>query len=254
MATSQIYKTSIVLAGLLASCSKSGPPYVQFVNGFDFDVTAKITNTSGTTSVVIPAHGRVGADLSGDNTIELQTATGTVMESKQYTFATGDKRKKHCQEYVNVLGSAAIIEENLAYGVGLDGAGKLFSGNRQIKVCPQWGFETKQPPKNVRVKGGNSTVGTNVKWLHYIGEGDWLSSIDTLLAKPPKYGDQDRILAWNLAVAVSKYDPSNPRLAALGPRFKAACHNIVDAFTTGPLAGKAEQDCLSNTLRLFPGA
>ena len=249
-----MFNTSVFLALLSASCGKSGPPYVQFVNGFDFDVTAKVTNAAGTTSVVIPAHGRVGADFAGDNTIELLTANGTLMERKQYKFASGDKRNKRCQEYVNVLGSAALIEENLSYGVGLDGAGELFSGNQQIKVCPQWGFETKQPPKNVRVKGGNSTVGTNVRWLHFIGDGDWLTSIDTLLAKPPRRGDRDRILAWNLAVAVSKYDPMNPRLAALGPRFKAACHTIVDLFTTGPLVGKAEQDCLSNTLRLFPGA
>ena len=214
--------------------------YVQFVNGFDFYVTAKITNASGTTSVEIPANGRIGADLAGENTIELRPPNGTAMERQQYTFATRDKRKKRCQEYVNVLGAAAIIKEEIAYGIDINSAGTLLSGNRQVKVCPQWGFETKQPPDNVRVKGRNN-YSTTEKWLHYIGEGDWRTSIESLLAKPPNPADQDRIMAWNLAVAVSKDDPNNPRLAALGPQCKAACHKIVDYFTTGPLAGNAEK-------------
>lgn len=246
---------AVVLGAGVSACGKGGPPYVQFANGFDFAVTAKVTDGSGhTTNLEIPAHGRVGADLEGENTIEFLTSSGASMEHRKYTFAKGDKRKKGCQEYVNVLGSAAILEEDIVYGVGLKGGGELLSGNRQAKVCPRWGFETKQPPAAVSVKGGASTVGMNLTWIHYLGEGDWLASVQTLLDRPPQRGDQDRILAWNIAVAVSKYDPNNPRLTALGPRFKDACHKIVDLFTTGPLAGKAEQDCLRNTQRLFPAS
>ncbi len=244
-------RTILIATLLTAACGKSGPPYVQFANGLDFAVTAKVTTSSGKTETIeIPAHGLVGADLEGDNTIELLAPNGTVMESKKYTFASGDQRKKRCQEYVNVLGSAAIVEEDVVYGVGIKGGGQLLAGQRHAKVCPRWGFETKQPPTAVSVEG--NSVGVNLTWLHYVGDGDWVASVQTLLDKPPQPGDQDRIIAWNLAVAVWKHDPKNPRLAPLGPRFEDACHKIVDMFTTGPLVGKAEQDCLRNTQRLFP--
>jgi hypothetical protein len=106
------------------------------------------------------------------------------------------------------------------------------------KVCPRWGFETTKPPEAITVKEG--TVGMDRKWLHYIGDGDWVAAIESLLAQKAQVGDQARIRAWNLAVAVHKVDPKNARLAPLGPKFVAACHEIVDMFTTGPARGEGQ--------------
>jgi|GEM_PF-2918197 len=249
-----IAAAALVLAGgALGACGESGPKYAQFANGFDFAVTAKITDADGETqTLTVPSKGRVGADLEGSYTIEFLTPDGTSMKKKKFKFASGDKRKKGCQEYVNVLGSAAIVEEDIVYGAGIKGGGKLLCGYDHVKVCPRWGFETEKPPEKITVKEG--TVGMNRTWLHYIGEGDWVASIDKLLAQKPQMGDQDRIRAWNIAFAVNKFDPDNPRLKAQGPKFVEACHKIVDMFKSGPLAGKAKKDCLKNAKAMFPDA
>ncbi len=231
----------------------AGTEYTQFANGFDFAVKAEVTSEDGKTTVIeVPSKGRVGADFEGSHTIEFKTADGTSMGKKKVKFATGDKRKEGCQEYVNVLGSAAIVEEEIVYGIGGKGTSNMMSGHDFVKVCPRWGFETTKPPEQITVKEG--TIGMDRKWLHYIGDGDWVAAIDSLLEKKAQMGDQSRIRAWNIAVAVSKFDKNNPRFKALGPKFVEACHQIVDTFTTGPLAGKAKEDCLKNTKALFPDA
>jgi hypothetical protein len=247
----------LVLVLLLAACGSGSdtaqPPYVQFTNGFEFAVTAKITSSGGkTTELQLPARGRVGVDLAGEHTIELISASGVSMQTKTYEFAPRDKRKKRCLEIVNVLGSAAIVEEEIVYGAGGPGRVTLLGGDHHAKVCPRWGFETDAPPTSVKVD--KYTPGIDLSWLHYAGDGDWHTTILTLLAKTPEMGDQDRIKAWNLAVAIHKFDPQNPRLAPLGPKFVQACHTIVDMFTTGPMAGKATKDCLANARALFPDA
>ncbi len=244
-----------VMGASLVACGGggSGTGYTQFANGFDFAVKAEVTDADGKTTIIeVPAKGRVGADFEGSHSIEFKTADGTSMGKKKIKFATSDKRKEGCQEYVNVLGSAAIVEEEIAYGISMKGASNMMSGHDFVAVCPRWGFETTTPPEQITVKEG--TIGMDRKWLHYIGDGDWVAAIDSLLAKEAQMGDQSRIRAWNLAVAVSKFDKNNPRLSALGPKFVQACHKIVDTFTTGPLAGKAKEDCLKNTKAVFPDA
>jgi len=242
---------ALALVGFMATgCGGEKEDYIQFANGFEFDVTAEITDESGGTQIlVIPAKGRVGADLTGKATIEF-TSPKSSMKKKKYKFATKEDRKEGCFEYVNVLGSAAIVEEDLSFGVGIKSPDKLLLGRGHTKVCPRWGFETSERPESITVKEG--TVGMNLTWLHYSGDGDWHASIEKLLSLPPAADDSHRIRAWNLAVAISKHDPDNARLEPLGPSFKAACGKIQDFFTTGPLAGKAEADCLRNTKGLFP--
>jgi hypothetical protein len=126
------------------------------------------------------------------------------------------------------------------------------SGQTLTKVCPTWSFDTKDPPEAISVKDG--AIGRNHTWLHYVGDGDWTTSVKLLLAKKPQIGDQARIRAWNIAAAVHRVDPDDASLAALGPEFKAACGRIVDMFTTGPLAGKAQKTCLANAKAVFPAA
>ena len=229
-------------------------PYVQFVNGFDFDVTVTLTDEDGgTTTVAVPARGRVGADFAGAHTVDVQSASGTkIVEGKKVTFTESDKRKEGCFQYFNVGGSAAILAEDVVYGGGIKGGGKLLSGETLTTLCPTWGLETEEPPEAISVKEG--TVGRNHTWLHYVDDGSWKTSIRLLLAKKPAMGDFDRIRAWNIAAAVHRVDPDNAELVALGPEFKAACLRMVDMFTTGPMAGQAKKKCLTNTKAMFPGA
>lgn len=225
--------------------------FVQFTNGFEFPVTVKITANEGgkETTLELPPKSRTGANLEGSHTLVFTGPKGE-MKSQKMKFAAGDARKKGCFEYVNVLGSAAIVEEDVVYGVGIKGGIKLLAGKDHVKVCPRWGFETEKPPEAISVK--QDKIGMNLTWLHYVGEGDWHASITTLLARPPHGSDQDRILAWNLAVALSKQDPDNARLKALGPEFKAACGRMVDLFAGTAMAGKAQRDCMANAKSLFP--
>ena len=237
---------------LLKGDGRSNPP-TMFVNGFDFAVKLKATSESGDETIIdVPAKGRVGGDLEGTHTFEYLHADGTSMKKKKFKLTTDDKRKARCIDIINVLGSAAIVEEDLAFGVGIKGGGKMTSGHDFVKMCPRWGFETAEPPKAIKVKKGN--IGMNLSWMHYQGDGDWVAAIDALLAKKSQMGDQSRIRAWNIAFAVNKFDKGNPRLKAQGPKFKAACDRIDDMFKTGPLAGKAKRDCLSSTKAMFPDA
>lgn len=237
---------------MLKGDGRANPPTL-FVNGFDFAVKVKATSESGTETVIdVPAKGRVPGHLEGTHTVEYLHADGTSMKKKKFKLTTDEKRKKRCIDIINVLGSAAIVQEDIAFGIGIKGRGKMTSGHDFVKLCPRWGFETTQPPKAIKVKKGN--MGMNLGWMHYMGDGDWVAAIDAQLAKKPQMGDQSRIRAWNIAFAVNKFDKDNPRLKAQGPKFKAACHKIVDMFTTGPLAGKAKKDCLRNTKAMFPDA
>lgn len=241
-----------VAAWLLMGDGREQPPTL-FVNGFDFPVTVKATSESGDETIVeVPAKGRVAGDLAGKHTVEYLLADGTSMKKKTFKLTAKDKRKKRCIDIINVLGSAAIVQEDITFGIGIKGRGKMTSGHDFVKLCPRWGFETKAPPKAIKVKEGN--MGMTLGWMHYMGDGDWVAAVDAQLAKKPQMGDQSRIRAWNIAFAVNKFDKDNPRLKAQGPKFKAACHKIVDMFTTGPLAGKAKKDCLRNTKAMFPDA
>lgn len=252
----------LVIAGLVVAGGAAaffllragGEPYTQFTNGLEVAVQVTLTDASGDTTIVdVPARGRAGADVADEQTVTIKTAAGvTLVDGKKAKFSPRDKRKERCHQYYNVVGSAAILAEDVVYGIGIKGGGRLLSGQVLTTVCHTWGFETAEPPKAIKTKEGN--LGRNLTWIHYVGEGDWYVAIQSLLGQKPEMGDQDRIRAWNLAVAVSKADPENARLASLGPAFKQACHDIVDMFKTGPLAGKAEQDCLRNTRGLFPKA
>ncbi len=239
----------VALAGM-GGC-KSKDQYVQFANGFEFDVTAKLDcESGGEQTITVPAKSRVGAELSGKCEIEFESPEGS-MSKKNYTFEEPGERKDGCFEYVNILGSAAIVEEDMAYGIGIKSGDNLIMGREHVKVCPRWGFD-ETPPESIAVEEG--TMGMNKTWIHYDGDGDWHATIERLLSLEPPADDSYRIRAWNLAVAVSKHDPKNERLQALGPKFKAACAIIPDFFAGGPMAGKAEKDCLANAKALFPDA
>lgn len=246
----------LLLAGALTAfflVRGGSAPYVQLTNGFEVEVELTFTDASGGTEVIkIPARGRVGADLAGTYKVAVAAAGKPIAEAKSVTFKASGDRKKGCFQYYNVLGSAAILAEDVVYGVGFKGGGTLLSGQVLTTVCPTWGFETEKPPEAIQTKKGD--MGRNLTWLHYVGAGDWHASISALLAQKPDVADQSRIRAWNLAVSMSKIDPENARLVAFGPAFKHACDTIMIDFESGPMAGKNKRDCMKATKGLFPKA
>ncbi len=239
-----------VAIGVLGGCSLSASePYVQFVNGFEFEVQAKLTDASGKeTTITVPAKGRVGAELSGAYKAEFIGPKGEITKGS-FKIAESKDRKKRCFEYVNVMGSAALIESDIAYGIDIAGSDNLVMGNLHTKVCPRFGLETKEPPEAVTVKDGD--LGASLTWLHYQGEGDWHASITHLLSLPPAIDDSYRIQAWNIAFTVSKQDPGNARLAELGPSFLAACNTMQDMFVGTTMEGDGRRKCIKNTQALF---
>ncbi|MFN3200404.1 MAG: hypothetical protein ACE366_18545 [Bradymonadia bacterium] len=238
-------------AGAWFLFSGSGVDPIMFTNGFDFPVKAKIVDEGGSESTVeIPAHGRIGADLEGKHTITFSSPEGK-MKAVKYNFKDKSELKDECFYVINILGSASLLADEIAYGSSGLGGNYFYSGRDYFKVCPTWGFETEKPPEAVSVS--EDTHGVALTWFHYDGEGDWYATIKKLLAQPPNISDQDRIRAWNLAVAVSKHDPKNERLPTLGPDFKAACEKMIDMFKGGPMEGQMPDKCRRNANALFPG-
>lgn len=228
----------------------SGPDSVIFANGFEIPVTATLTDESGSETVLeIPAKGRASADLAGKYSLKVVNGAGKTMVDRKASFRPKDKRKDGCFQYYNILGAAAITSDEIVYGVGISPSRKVLSGYTKAHICQTWGFETKAPPKAISTEEG--TLGRTLHWVHYLGDGDWFESINYLLDRKREMGDQTRIRAWNLAVAVSKYDQKNSRLQQLAPKFEKACNEIVDMFQGGILGGKVTEDCLANHRGLF---
>lgn len=205
----------------LASCKK-GPSLdpVLFANGFDFPVTATIAGDGGKDQVLeIPAHGRVGADVAGKRQVKVTLKSGAALVDGAFDFGASDKRKAGCQLVFNVLGSAAIEEAEIDYGISILPSTTVLSGEPLTRVCPQWGFETKEPPKAVQVKKGQMSA--TVTWLHYVDDGSWRAAVAELLARLPKSTNPLRTeAALRLLVrTVITHDPANPALPGLKALF-----------------------------------
>lgn len=196
-------------------------PYVQLVNGFDFPVTAKVKTEDGPEQVInIPAHGRVGADFAGSHTVEVSLKDGKFLSKEKVNFGDRGKRKERCQFFYNVLGSAAIIEEEVNYGIGGIPWVKLASGKTKVKLCPTWGFETLQPPEAISVK--SDSLGATLKWMHYIDDGGWDTSVAELVKALPRETNKPLIIAQAQQIirAVRTHDPDNQHLPALEALYK----------------------------------
>ncbi len=194
-------------------------PYIQLVNGFDFPVTATVSSEgSDEQAFEIPAHGRVGADFTGKHTVEVTLKDGKVLSSEKVNF--GERKKERCQFFYNVLGSAAIIEEEVDYGIKGIPSVKLASGQTRIKLCPTWGFETAEPPKAIKAKKGK--LYATHKWMHYIGDGGWDTSVAELVRRLPNATNKPQRIAraQRIVRAVRTHDPDNQHLAALQTLFE----------------------------------
>jgi len=215
------FALATLAGGALAACKK-GPDqeYVQFANGFDFPVTATVATDGGKEQVIeIPAHGRVGADFEGKHKVKVTMKGGAVLADSTVDFGPSSKRKKKCQLFYNVLGSAAIVEEEVSYGIAGLPSATVVAGETLTRVCPQWGFETKEPPSAVRVKKGR--MAADVRWLHYVDDGSWRAAVVELLRRLPKATDplrRERSIRLIVRTVIA-HDPQNPGLAQLKPLF-----------------------------------
>jgi hypothetical protein len=127
----------------------------------------------------------------------------------------------------NVLGSAAILKDDINYGVGIKSKSKTTAGGTRVKFCYTWGFETKAPPKAIRVK--KYTAGRNHSWMHYDGDGSWHTSLTSLLNNTSWPG-RARARAQKIIRAVLTHDPDNKKLPEMKKLF--AQHNL---FVPPPL-------------------
>ena len=192
--------------------------YVQFVNGFDFAVTATLTDDSDDKQTLqIPAHGKVGADLAGKYRIQVATTSGAAVSDEKVDFGPRGKRgSERCLFFYNILGSAAIVKDDIVYGVGIKSKSKMTCGMIQTKLCPTWGFETKEPPKAIKTK--EFSVGRNHSWMHYMGDGSWHTSVQALL-KSDTWPERARAHAQRIMRGVVTHDPKNPKLPAIRELF-----------------------------------
>jgi hypothetical protein len=223
----RLYATLIAALVLAGACSKSDS-YVQFVNGFDFPVSVTLTSKSGDTSKIkLPARGRIGKDLDGPYKVKVMSTGGASLSEENVDFGKRAKRKKKCLFFYNALGSAAIVKEDIAYGIGIKSRSKTTAGGTRVKFCYTWGFETKEPPKAIRVK--KYTAGRNHSWMHYDGDGSWHTSLTSLLNNTSWPG-RARARAQKIIRAVITHDPDNKKLPEMKKLF--AQHNL---FVPPPL-------------------
>ncbi|MBL4683763.1 MAG: hypothetical protein JKY37_04175 [Nannocystaceae bacterium] len=201
---------------LAVGCAKSGDEaYVQFVNGFEFDVTATVTNDEGETKTLpIPALGRTGADFVGSSEVRVETADGKLVSEGRADFGKRDEREDRCHFFYNVLGSAAIRNEGLVFGIA-HASSYTTAGVTRTNLCYSWGFETKEAPKSISTT--EESVGQAHHWLHYIDDGSWHVTVRKLFnAKDP---DRKMGVAQQIVRAVGYHDPDNALLGEIKALF-----------------------------------
>jgi hypothetical protein len=209
----------VALAMGLGACSKSNG-HVHILNGFDFPVTATITSEGGATEThEVPARGKVTSDVFGKGSVKVVTASGALVSENEAVFGTPKPDQEPCQRAFNILGAAAIAQEDVIFGDGFgDPHYSLKAGSISEDFCTaRWVFE--DPPESISVDAmgpGGRTIG----WVHYIGDGSWATSVDALLGDTGEFKGQSRGGAQRIVQAVVTHDPSNPALAAIEARFK----------------------------------
>ena len=213
---------ALLIGAGLAACKSQAldEDYVQFVNGYDFAVTATVTDKAGKQQVFpIPAHGRVGKDFAGKQTVKVTLEGGAVLSDGKIKFGARDKRKERCLFFYNVLGSAAIINEEIVYGIGISPQVYSASGRITTKLCPTWGFETKKPPEAITTK--NDSMGATLSWMHYVGDGTWRTSVARLLEglQRTKRPEQSKFQAQRIVGAILTHFPEDENLPAMKTLF-----------------------------------
>lgn len=211
----------------LLSCS-GNPEYAHLTNGFDFEIKAIATSESGSIQeFLLPPRSRVKTTLDGKYEFEFKSPEGKVIQKMSAAIPSSGDRKKDCTMFINVMGSAAIVEQEIAYGIGGGTSTYTTRGRANTTFCAQYGFETKEPPEAVSVDSGKMRA--KVKWIRYDGEGDWKVSVKRLLESgDPSH--KSRTLAWNIAMTAFNHDPAPNKAALMGfeGAFLSTCKVFID--------------------------
>ena len=229
----------LVCALVVSSCSDSDSKklkWVQTLNGFDFPVVASFTLENGKKKTIsIPPQGRVGIDLKGKVKVVVTTKNGNFLSEHNASFGTDKHRGSNCLHIYNIAGSAAVAEEDVVYGDAvLKPRYRLLSGLVNEMICGiNWPF--KEPPKAISVNKYSPKF-RNVGWVHYIGDGSWVTAVEAILKKSETEKDKTYMIgdvqhtyyggktttrnrASRIVRAVVTHNPNNPKLGRVKSLF-----------------------------------
>ena len=209
--------TPLVAIATIAACSgKTRDPHVFLLNGLDIPVSITIDGDGGKQTIDVPARGRATPEVSGLAKVKVTSAKGELISESQAQFG---KRggSPGCFRIFNVVGAAAYVNEEVAYGTGF-GTPQYYrrAGDVTEDEC-YVSFPFVDPPKLITVdKFG--PAGANRSWLHYEGDGSWVAAVGSLLDDTGQYASQSRGAAQRIVRAVVTHDPTNAALPAIKAR------------------------------------
>jgi len=195
---------------LLAACSKHTESKVYLFNGFDFPVVVTI----GETKLELAPHSRTRPAVNGKAMVKVTTKQGALISESEANFPTGPKG---CPYFYNIMGAAAYVQEDVVYGSGFGtphverGAGEISDSKCGID------YLFRDPPDSISVNQ-YGPHGDNRRWLHYDGDGTWITAVNTLLDDTGQWASQSHGAAQRIVRAVVTHDPNNPALPAIAER------------------------------------
>ena len=208
-------KQLLVVAAIAAvACSKKDRPRVYVLNGLEIPVHVEIQSESGDhTSFDVAARGRATPDAGGLSTVKVTTARGELISEGKAQLG----KPKGCIRVYNVVGAAAYVAEDVMYGSGFGTPQRMSRAGEVSEEECDVSFPFVEPSKETTVDryGPN---GTNLRWLHYDGDGSWVVAVRSLLDDTGRNASYSHGAAQRIVTAVVTHDPSNPALAEVKAR------------------------------------
>lgn len=208
-------KYVLIAALAIAGCSSkpSSNPHAIIMNGFDFPIVVALEAEGGgkqTLEIAPRTRVNLATNIHHKTTIKVTTKSGELMSDSWAHFGS-EQPHANCYYVYNVLGAAAWIHEDVVYGTGF-GTPQLRrrAGSVYEQECGV-SFAFRDPPKAITVNE-LGPAGDNRGWMHYDGDGGWVTAVNSLLDQGSG-GAAQRIVR-----AVVTHDASNPALAAIKAR------------------------------------
>jgi hypothetical protein len=207
--------TLVLTLAVACSKAKHAEPRVFVLNGLDIPVAVSIESESGKASFVVAARGLATPDVTGSSTVKVTTTKGALISESAAEF--GAPAAPGCYPIYSVLGAAAYVNEDVGYGTG--GGKPAFDRRAGEIIEDECGisFAFVDPPNAIRVKRQEPSH-EDRGWLHYEGDGGWVTAVSTLLDDTSEWASQSRGKAYMILTAVVTHDPTNPALPALEQR------------------------------------
>jgi hypothetical protein len=214
---------SLALVLAATGCAKKERTRVYVLNGLDIPVHVDIQSDGGGdhASFEIAPHGRETPDASGLSTVKVTTAKGDLISEGKAQFG----KPKGCLRIYNVVGAAAYVAEDVVYGSGFGTPQRMpRAGEISEEECDV-SFPFVEPSKETTVDHYGPR-GTNLRWLHYDGDGGWMVAVRSLLDDNGPNASFSHGAVQRIVAAVVTHDPSNPAL----PEVKARLEKMGLAF------------------------